>query len=92
MTEFTVIWERIRRNEGEGFRTKSGHAFTYKVPADYVRITRDGHEIDPTLTRTSFEKAAASMPVDGPTKIKNRRGASYTWAILMDVRIRGTAW
>ena len=32
------------------------------------------------------------MPVDGPSEIKDRQGSAYTWAILMDKRIRRGFW
>ncbi len=86
------IWERIRRHAGERFETKTGKPFTYDVPGNYLRVAREGEEINRSLSRTNFMKAAAAMPADGPGAIKDRQGSTYTWAILMDDRIRGSDW
>jgi len=32
------------------------------------------------------------MPVERPSDIKDRQGSAYTWAILMDPRIRQSDW
>jgi hypothetical protein len=32
------------------------------------------------------------MPAAKPSDIKDSQGSAYTWAILMDQRIRGDAW
>lgn len=92
MTDFDAVWDRIRRHAGETFTTKTGLDFHYEVPGAYIRVTRGGHEIERSLSRTNFVKAAAMLPTDGPGALKGRQGASYTWAILMDPRIRREAW
>ncbi len=56
------LWERIQRHAGEPFKTKNGKSFTYEVPGNYLRVTRDGEEINRSLSRTNFMKAAATMP------------------------------
>lgn len=66
--------------------------FTYEAPGNHLRVTRDGGEVNRSLSRTNFTKAAALMPTDGPGGIKERQGSAYTWAILMDERIRGSNW
>ncbi len=86
------LWERIRRHAGEPFKTKRDKPFTYAVPGNYLRVTREGQEINRSLSRTNFMKAAATMPTEGPGAIKDRQGSAYTWAILMDERIRGSDW
>lgn len=92
-TEVEVkAWDRICRHAGSEFATKTSLAFTYRVPGNFVRITRDGVEIDRSLSRTNFVKAMRLMPVDGPGQIKERQGSAYTWAILMDERIRRGLW
>jgi hypothetical protein len=92
VTNFEAIWQRIRQYEGEAFRTKTGLAFTYSVPGAYLRITRESHLINRSLSKTNFAKAAAKMPVDGPGGLSDRQGASYTWAILSDERVRDSSW
>jgi hypothetical protein len=92
MARIEAVWERIRRNAGIEFRTVTGLPFTYDVPGQYLRVTRDGKEINRSLSRTNFERALAMMPASNPGLLKGRQGASYTWAILMDPRIRQHDW
>lgn len=92
MTSFDDVWTRIERHAGQTFNTATGLPFTYRVPGDYLRISRGGREINRSLSRTNFKKASTSMPVAKPSDIKESQGSAYTWAILMDRRIRGDAW
>lgn len=92
MTDIERIWERIKRNAGEEFFTINGLPFTYVVPGNFLRVTRNGEEINRSLSRTNFEKALPVMPAAGPGELKERQGSSYTWAILMDRRIRQSDW
>jgi hypothetical protein len=82
------VWERIRQHAGEGFTTISGLSFTYTVPGNYLLVDRTVRN----LSRSNFQKALALMPASSPTELKERQGASYTWAILMDPRIRRGDW
>lgn len=86
------VWPRVQRHAGQTFHTITELEFTYRVPGAYLRITRAGHEINRSLSRTNFARALESMPADRPSDIKDRQGSAYTWAILMDDRIRGTDW
>ena len=92
LTDFEQVWDRIRRHAGEVFLTTSGLPFTYRVPDDYLRVTRDGNEINRSLSKTNFSKATEQMPAERPSDIKDRQGSAYTWAILMDRRIRRSDW
>lgn len=92
MTDIDAVWDRIRRHAGETFTTKTGLDFSYQVPGAYLRVTRDGHEIERSLSKTNFAKASTMLPTEGPGDLKGRQGASYTWAILMDPRIRRSDW
>lgn len=92
MVSFNEVWTRIERCAGETFSTATGRPFVYRVPGNYLRVSRDGREINRSLSRTNFEKASQAMPADKPNTIKDRQGASYTWAILMDPRIRHDNW
>lgn len=91
VADFDAVWERIKRHAGEQFETIRGLAFTYEVPGNFLRVTRDD-EVNRSLSRTNFAKAFEQMPVDGPGALKARQGSSYTWAILSDRRIRPTNW
>jgi hypothetical protein len=86
------VWARIERHAGESFETKTGLLFTYEVPGNYLRVVRGGARVNRSLSRTNFAKAVDLMPADGPGVLKDRQGSSYTWAILMDPRIRQTDW
>ena len=66
--------------------------FTYRVPGNYVRVSRDGREINRSLSRTNFARALELMPAQRPIELKGRQGAAYTWGILMDPRIRQDDW
>lgn len=88
MPDFEETWRRIERHSGETFHTITGLAFSYTVPGAYVRIVRDGREINRSLSKTNFAKASMLMPADGPGALTGRQGASYAWAILSDERIR----
>lgn len=88
MADLEQVWDRIRQHAGTEFRTVNGLSFTYFVPGDFLRVTRDGAEINPSLSKTNFRKAAEQMPAPGPGALKDRQGSSYTWVILMDRRIR----
>lgn len=87
-----LLWERIRRHAGEPFETKKGLPFTYEVHGNYLRVRREGEEINRSLSRTNFMKAAERMPAAGPGAISDRQGSAYTWAILMDGRVRASDW
>lgn len=92
MSDFDDVWRRIESHEGEEFHTLTGKPFTYRVPGAHLRITRDGREIDRILSRTNFAKAAEQMPAARPSALRERQGPAYTWAILMDERIRRGSW
>lgn len=92
MANIEVVWARVERHAHAEFRTKTGLPFTYVVPGHFLRVIRDGQEINRSLSRTNFERALEMMPVEGPGDLKGRQGASYTWAILMDSRIRQRDW
>jgi hypothetical protein len=88
MADIDVVWERIRLHAGEEFLTITGLPFTYEVPGNYLRPSRTVRH----LSRTNFAKALPYMPTPGPAGIRERQGAAYTWAILMDDRIRAGDW
>lgn len=88
MAKIDVVWERIRRNAGQNFKTVTGLPFTYEVPGNYLRTSRTVRH----LSRTNFQKALEFMPCDGPGALADLQGPSYTYAILMDPRIRSGDW
>lgn len=92
MVALEDVWARIERHAGQTFSTATGLPFTYRAPGDYLKVTRDGRETNRSLSRTNFQKASAFMPATKPSDIKESQGSAYTWAILMDHRIRGDDW
>jgi len=50
--------------------------FTYVVPGNFLRATRDGEGINRSLSRTNFEKSLPLLPADGPAALKGRQGQS----------------
>jgi hypothetical protein len=88
MADIEIVWDRIRRHAGEEFLTITGLPFTYEVPGNYLRHNRTVRH----LSKTNFARALADMPADGSGAISSRQGPSYTWAILMDARIRSGDW
>ena len=44
MASFDDVWSRIERHAGQTFTTATGLTFTYRVPGDYLKVSRDGRE------------------------------------------------
>jgi hypothetical protein len=88
VVDIDSVWVRIKHHAAERFTTKTGLPFTYDVPGNYLVLDRTNR----SLSKTNFSKALSMMPVDGPGAIKDRQGSAYTWAILMDPRIRQGDW
>jgi hypothetical protein len=88
MRHIDRVWARIKANAGLEFRTVTGLPFTYEVPGNYLRVSRTVRN----LSRSNFQKALELVPAEGPGQLRGRQGASYTWAILMDPRIRQDDW
>jgi hypothetical protein len=86
--DIDVVWDRIRHHAGQEFRTITGLPFTYEAPGNYLCVSRTVRN----LSRSNFEKALELMPAAGPAELRDRQGAAYTWAILMDPRIRQGSW
>jgi len=83
---------RIERHAVREFQTVTGLRFTYRAPGLFIRVTRDGREINRVLSRTNFAKSLPSMPASKPSQLKGRQGPAYVWAILMDPRILQSDW
>lgn len=92
MASFDDVWTRIERHAGQTFHTITGLSFTYRVPGDYLKVTRGDREVNRSLSRSNFRRARALMPANRPSDIKESQGSAYTWAILMDRRIRADEW
>jgi hypothetical protein len=65
-----------------------GARFTYRLVGGHVVPDRTPQQIP----KSHFAKALAHVPMAGPGEIKDLRGPSYIFAILMDPRIRSGEW
>lgn len=92
MPNFDQVWDRICSLAGQEFRTITDLPFTYRLRGNALRVSRDGAEINRSLSKTNFARAVQQMPAARPGDIRDRQGAAYTWAILMDPRIRREDW
>lgn len=88
MVGIEAVWPRIVQHAGQQFRTVTGLPFTYEAPGNYLRVSRTIRN----LSRSNFAKSLPLLPATSPKDLRERQGASYTWAILMDERIRGGDW
>lgn len=86
MIDFEIIWQRIRKFEGETFHTIRKLSFTYEINDDVLIPSRT----DFKLTKENFRQAFNQIPVQGPSYFsEDIMGASYVWGILSDTRIVG---
>jgi len=83
---FDEVWDRIRSNRGEVFRTVRGLDFSYKLLGPWVVIDRTDYRI----TKSNFKKAYGMLPVDGPEGFGDEVTARYfVYAVLTDPRVAG---
>lgn len=82
------IWDRIQKNEGKPFTTKTGISFVYDIDGNAVLPRGRNRQ----LPKSDFAKALELVPLYGPSEIHHLQGPSYIYAILMDPRIRRTDW
>ena len=86
--DIDTVWARISANAGLEFRMIEGATFSYKIAEGHVVPDRTNHRIP----KSHFDKALALVPLENTTVIKDLRGPSYLYAILMDDRIRQIDW
>lgn len=83
------VWTRLKKFEGDGFETKTGKPFTYKISRDVFHPSRTKYN----LSKADFRKALAFVPFDGPGVLNRTvRGPAYVWSVLHDRRIRKEDW
>ena len=73
MASFDDVCTRIESYAGQTSNTVTGLPFTYRTPGDYLKVTRDGREINRSLSHTNFRKASASMPTPASSNRPSRR-------------------
>ena len=80
-----TMWNNIKSNEGEIFRTIRGVEYTYVVAEDYILINNDKKR---RITKDSI-KTAITINNPSPSKIQKQGiwGPSYVWGIITDKRI-----
>ncbi len=83
-----VIWERLRRHQGETFMQIGGNEFTYSVEQDRIIPSRT----DWFFPRNQIAEAVSLMPVANTVPLQHLYGPSYLYAMLMDPRIRCEDW
>lgn len=80
-----TIWNNIKSNEGEAFRTIRGVEYTYVVVEDYILINIDKKR---RITKDSIKTA---ITINNPSSSKIQKqgiwGPSYVWGIITDKRI-----
>lgn len=80
-----TIWNNIKSNEGETFRTIRGVEYTYVVVEDYILINNDKKR---RITKDSIKTA---ITINNPSSSKIQKqgilGPSYVWGIITDKRI-----
>ena len=80
-----TIWNNIKSNEGEIFRTIRGVEYTYVVVEDYILINNDKKR---RITKDSIKTA---ITINNPSSSKIQKqgiwGPSYVWGIITDKRI-----
>lgn len=87
------VWKRIVAHQGGEFRTVRGKPFTYTVEGKSgIRPRRHGKDVNHQLSRGDIERAISRCPLDSPSEIKDCRGSSYLYGLLMDRRIRDNDW
>ena len=80
-----TIWNNIKSNEGEAFRTIRGVEYTYVVVEYYILINNDKKR---RITKDSIKTA---ITINNPSSSKIQKqgiwGPSYVWGIITDKRI-----
>lgn len=85
MMTFEDIWNNVKSNEGEAFKTIRGLEFTYALAGDYLIPSRTNYKI----SKSDMNKAFDLLPLSGPGEISDVvRGSAYLWALLHDGRIK----
>lgn len=81
-----MVWNNIKRHEGESFYKVGGGAYKYVVYSDYLLINNLKSR---RITKRMLEKAIA-IENPTPSKIESEGcwGPSYIWGIITDKRIK----
>ena len=92
-TTFETVWQRIRTSEGMTFSTKTGLSFDYEIEGSTALwVNRDGRKVDQRIPKSVFGTAFERVPLEDTSAVKNLRGSSYVYGIMMNARIRSEDW
>ena len=84
--EADVLWDELRRLQGEVFRTVKGIEFTYEIRGYELFVNRKDKSITRSTVNLTYRKAMdllrAGEVVDGPKKL-GTFGASYLFPIFV---------
>ena len=83
-----AVWSRIKKHEGDTFKTITGLEFSYSIDGDSIIPSRT----DWKIPRSHVEKLLHRVPLKDTTEIQDVMGPSYLWGILNDERISNGDW
>lgn len=83
-----VLWERIKKCEGQVFKQIRGGRFTYKINGNTLILSRTNR----LVPKSDFERALKKVPLENTVPLQNLQAPSYLYAILMDERIKKNEW
>ena len=81
-------WSRIKKHEGDTFKTITGLEFSYSIDGDSIIPSRT----DWKIPRSHVLKLLDRVPLKDTTEIQDVMGPSYLWGILNDERISNGNW
>ena len=88
--EADVLWDELRRLQGEVFRTVKGIEFTYEIRGYELFVNRKDKSITRSTVNLTDRKAMdllrAGEVVDGPKKL-GTFGASYLFPIFVQLGV-----
>ena len=83
-----AVWSRIKKHEGDTFKTITGLEFSYSIDGDSIIPSRTDWNIPKSHVGKSLER----VPLKDTTEIQDLMGPSYLWGILNDDRISNGDW
>ena len=90
---FETIWQRIRTCQGMTFATRTGLSFAYEIEGSTALwVNRDGRRVDQRIPKSVFGTAFERVPLENTSAVKDLRGSSYVYGIMMNARIRCEDW
>jgi hypothetical protein len=89
MPSIIEVWPRIKKHEGDTFKTITGLEFSYSIDGNIINPSRTNQNIP----KSHVEKLLERVPIKNPGEISDDvRGSAYLWGILHDERISNGDW